>query len=84
MEYHKLPSWIYFWSNEPDLSVPFASTVMHGNRFAEILSHLHVNDNLLMPRVNTDRLYKLYPLLESLKNCCIKLHNISKYQLMKA
>ena len=50
MEYHKLPSWRHFWSNESDLNVPSASTVIPGNRFAETLSHLHVNDNWSMPR----------------------------------
>ena len=78
MGYHKSPSWTRFWSNEPDLCVPFDSTVMPRNRFAEILSHLHVNDNLLMPRDNTDRLYKLRPLMESLNNRYVKLCNISK------
>ena len=73
-----LPSWTHFWSNETDLSVPFASTVMPRNLFPEILSHLHVNDNLLMPRYNTDRLYKLHPLIESLNNLYVKLYNISK------
>ena len=78
MRYHKLPSWTHFSSNEPDLSVPFASIVMLRNRFMEILSHLDMNDNLLMPRYNTDRLYKLRPLIESLNNCYIKCYNISK------
>ena len=36
MGYHKLPSWKHFWFNEPDLSVPFASTVIPRNWFAEI------------------------------------------------
>ena len=74
MEYHhKLPSWTYFWSNDPDHSVPLAPTAMPRNRFAEILSHLPVNDNLLLPRDNTDRLYKLRSLIESLKNRYVKL-----------
>ena len=45
MEYHKLPSWRHFWSNESDLNVSSPSTVMPRNRFEETLSHLHVNDN---------------------------------------
>ena len=77
MRYHKLPSWTHFCSNELDLGVPFASTVMPRNRFAEILSHLHLNDNSLMLRDNTDCLYKLCPLIESLNNH-VKLYNISK------
>ena len=82
MGYTKLPSWTHFWSNEPDLSVPFASTIMPRNRFAEILSHLHVNDNLLMSRDNTDRLYKLRPLIESLNNRYVKLYDILKQVLI--
>ena len=76
--YHGLPSWTHFWSNEPDLSVPFSSAVMPRNRFAEILSHLHAIDNLLMPRDKTDRLYKLRLLIQSLNNRYVKLYNISK------
>ena len=67
-----------FWSNESDLCVPFASTAMPRNRFPEILSHLYVNDNLLMPRDNTDHLHILRLLIESLNNHCVKLYNISK------
>ena len=82
MGYNKLPSWTHFWSNEPDLSVPFASTVMPRNLFPEILSHLHVNDNLLMSRYNIDRLYKLRPLIESLNNRYLKLYDILKQVLI--
>ena len=51
---------------------------MPRNWFAEILLHLHVNDNLLMPRDNTDHLYKLRPLIESLNSRYVRLYNISK------
>ena len=46
---------------------------MPRNRFAKILSHLHVNDNLLMSRDNTDHLYKMRALIESLNNRYVKL-----------
>ena len=78
MGYNKLPSWTHFWSSQPDLGVPFAATVIPRNRFAEILSNLHVNDNLVMPKDNNDRLYKLRPLIKSLNNRYVKLYNVSK------
>ena len=70
--HHKLSSWTHFWSNEPDLSVPFASPVMPRNRLAETLSHLPVNDDLLLPKDNTDRLYILHLLIKSLNKRYVK------------
>ena len=51
---------------------------MSRNWFGEILSHLYVNDKLLIPRDIADRLYKLRPLIENLNNRYVKLYNISK------
>ena len=33
MGYHELPSWKHYWNNDPDLSVPFVSTVLPRNPF---------------------------------------------------
>lgn len=80
MAYHKLPSWIDYWKNDQDLSVPFISSTMTRNRFAQILSNLHVNDNNSIPDGNKDKLYKLRPLIEAINNRYTKLYNLSRRQ----
>ena len=80
MAYHKLPSWTDYWKNDQDLDlcVPFISATMTRNRFAEILSNLHVNDNLSIPEGNKDKLYKLRPLIEAINNKYRRLYNVSR------
>ena len=38
---------LHYWCSDQDLSVPLVANVMPRNRFAQILSNLHVNDNKL-------------------------------------
>ena len=66
MGYHEVPSWKDYWKSEPDLMVPFISDVMPCNRFLQILSHIHANDNNAMPQENKEKLYKLRSLIKSL------------------
>lgn len=66
----KLPSYRDYWSSHPDLHEPFVSKYMTVNRFGWLLSHLHLNDNHFQPgrnHPNYDKLYKIRPLLDSLK-----------------
>ena len=78
MGYHKLPSWYHYWSTDQDLSVPLVASTMPRNRFQQILSNLHVNDNAMMPDDNKDKLYKLRPLISKLNENYVKLYNVSK------
>ena len=78
MAYHMLPSWTDYWKNDQDLCVPFISATRTRNRFAEILSNLHVNDNLSILEGNKDKLYKLRPLTEAINNKYRKLYNVSR------
>lgn len=66
MGYHKVPSYKHYWSTANDLNVPVVSDVMSRDRFSEILSNIHVNDNTTIPVNNKDKLYKLRPLIDSL------------------
>jgi Transposase IS4 len=66
MGYHVLPNLSSYWCTDEDLCVPTVSKVMPKNRFYEVLSNIHLNDNSLIPRNNTDKLYKVRPLLEGL------------------
>ena len=75
--YHELPSWTDYWKHDRDLSVPFIANALPRNRFAQILSALHVNDNTAQPK-NTDKLYKLRSLLDSLNTNFMELYNVSK------
>ena len=78
MGYYKLPSWLDYWKFDPDLSVPFASSVMSRLRFGQILWNLHVNDNCSIPAENKDKLNKLRPLITSLKENYVKLYDASR------
>ena len=80
MGYHKLPSWKMYWCNDADLSVPFIASAMTRNRFSQILSNLHVNDNIQRPKDNKDKLYKLRPLILALNTNYVKLYSASKHQ----
>lgn len=63
------PSYRDYWSTAPELHDPFISKVMPVNRFGWLLSHLHLNDNILQPardHPNFDKLYKVRPLLTEL------------------
>ena len=58
--------------------VPFISDAMPRDRFLQILSNIHINDNNAMPQGNKDKLYKLCPLINSLNDNFIMLHNVSR------
>ena len=79
MGYHKLPSWPDYWKCDPDLSVPFVSSVMSRLRFGQIPWNLHVNDNSTIPAENKDKLYNLRPFITSLKENFVKLDDTSRY-----
>lgn len=75
MSYHKLPSWTDYWKGDDDLSVPFVSSTMTRNRFAQILANLHINDNASVPENN--QLYKLRPLIVTLNENFVRYYNVS-------
>jgi len=52
-----------YWATSDDLNVPCVSNTMSRNRFDNILSNLHVQDNSLIPTNNKDKLLKLRPLI---------------------
>ena len=71
MGVHRLPSFADYWSSDSLLGVPGISIGMPIDRFKAILRCLHVNDNTTaVPRGEEgyDRLHKLRPLIERLRN----------------
>ena len=64
MGYQKVPSWKHYWHNNPYLLVLFISDVLHCNRFLQILSNIHVNDNNAIPGDKKDEFYKLSSLID--------------------
>ena len=71
MGVHRLPSFADYWSLNSLLGVPGISISMPIDRFEAILRYLHVNDNTTaVPRGEEgyDRLHKLRPLIERLRN----------------
>jgi hypothetical protein len=75
MGYHRLPNWRHYWSTSKDLNVPYVPSAMSRDRFDAILSNLHVNDNMQMPRDKKDKLYKLRPLINTLNKSFSSLYN---------
>ncbi|KAF2900929.1 hypothetical protein ILUMI_05252 [Ignelater luminosus] len=66
----KSPSYRDYWSADDDMNDPYISKLMTVNRFGWILSHLHLNDNVMMPireSANYDKLYKIRPYLDKLQ-----------------
>uniref|UniRef100_A0A6P7FFC7 Uncharacterized protein LOC114328839 n=1 Tax=Diabrotica virgifera virgifera TaxID=50390 RepID=A0A6P7FFC7_DIAVI len=59
MAYHQLPNWKHYWNGSPDLGIPLVTNAMSRNRFEKILANIHCNNNLEIPKNNTDKLYKL-------------------------
>lgn len=62
MGYHRLPSMRDYWSQEPDLTVPFVANCMTRRRFEIIRKMLHLADNN-RENVTDDRAYKIRPLI---------------------
>ncbi|XP_035226085.1 piggyBac transposable element-derived protein 3-like [Stegodyphus dumicola] len=64
--YHRLPRVRNYWSSDIDYSVPVVPDTLSRNRYFQILGNLHVNDNEVIPKQNTDRLCKIKPLMDKL------------------
>lgn len=73
--YHRLPQTRNYWCSDVDLNVPVVSHIMTRERYKQVLSVLHCNDNLSVPEDNKDRLYKLRPLITALNE------NFQKFRL---
>uniref|UniRef100_A0A673MY08 PiggyBac transposable element-derived protein 4-like n=1 Tax=Sinocyclocheilus rhinocerous TaxID=307959 RepID=A0A673MY08_9TELE len=69
---HK-PELDMYWSTDEMLATPYFSKVMSRNRFEIIWRFLHFNDNTARPANDTDRLYKVRPVLD---------HLVSKFREM--
>ena len=78
MGYHILPSYILYWSNDPDIAVPFVSSVMTRDRFSQMLSNIHVNDNAKLDA--SDKLSKVRPLIEKANAQFTKLYYVRRVQ----
>lgn len=75
MGYHKLPSYKLYWNKSEDLNVHAISKTMPRDRFREILSYIHVNDNTNLPNNNKDKLYKLRPMIDTLNKIFFEAYN---------
>lgn len=80
MGYHKLPSYTNYWSDLEDMGVDCIRTSMSRNRYSQILSILHVKDNSSRPPNDTDRLYKIRPMITHLNEQFQKLYVPGQYQ----
>lgn len=77
MGYHRLPSIKDYWSKMNDLGVEPVRSAMPRNRYEDIASALHLNDNAAR---NHDKLYKIRPMVSFLNNQFQKLYNPDQNQ----
>ncbi len=79
MGYHELPSLSDYWKADQGLAVPIVSSTLPGNRFAQILSNLHLADNEAIPNNNNnDKLYKVRSFISAMNANYVKLYNVSQ------
>ncbi|KRZ17877.1 PiggyBac transposable element-derived protein 3 [Trichinella zimbabwensis] len=78
------PYWMY-WSRA--FRLEGIASRMSRFRFFELMKYLHFNDNskaiLNRESPSYDRLYKVRPLLEQFRNCCLKVENEEKQAIDK-
>lgn len=64
MCYNTRPDWTDHYCSAPDLNNALICKTISMDRFAAILSSLHCNDNLMMPRNRKYKLFKIRPMIE--------------------
>lgn len=67
MSYIKYPRIRMYWSSEAGLRFDLIANAMPVNRFEQILRYIHFVDNYSKKPGDADKLFKLRPVLESLK-----------------
>jgi hypothetical protein len=78
--YHRLPSQHLYWSHDKDFHIQLVSETMSRDRFLDILSNLHVNDNSQCPKNNSDKMFKIRPLIDSLNKNFANFRDAMQYQ----
>ena len=81
-----LPDYRDYWSTDPLFSNIWFRSVMSRDHFCEIKRFLHVVDNLLNSSTNTDKLWKIRPMIELLQEKCVSMYSphqqLSVYESM--
>lgn len=67
MGYIRYPRARMYWSSEDGLRLGIVASAMSVNRYEQILRYLHFVDNLTYQPANTNRLFKIRPILCALK-----------------
>ncbi|CAH1986893.1 unnamed protein product [Acanthoscelides obtectus] len=81
MRIKPLPSYRNYWSVDEDMHDNYISQFMPVNRFGWLLSHVHLNDNSVMPKkwdAGFDKLYKVRPFIDKIKENLKKYYNCTK------
>lgn len=60
---HRLSHLRQYWSSDVDITVPVVTRTMQEDSFFYILGNLYVNDNNAVPKGNSDKHYKIRPLI---------------------
>ena len=67
----KMPTYHYYWSNETRQSL-IADTMSH-NRYKTLRRMIRVVDNTLRDENKPDKLFKIRPILEKVRQNCVKI-----------
>ena len=70
-----LPSYRDYWSTDPVTAHFWFRRIMSQNRFMEIKRYLHMVDNSKIPATNTDKLYKIRPMITVLQERCLQMYS---------
>uniref|UniRef100_A0A3B5LTQ1 PiggyBac transposable element-derived protein domain-containing protein n=1 Tax=Xiphophorus couchianus TaxID=32473 RepID=A0A3B5LTQ1_9TELE len=80
MGYIRYPRTRMYWSSEEGLRLGIIADAMSVNRYEQILRHLHFVDNYTHQPANTDRLFKLAPVLNTLQKTFLMAANPEEFQ----
>jgi hypothetical protein len=67
----KMPTYHYYWANET--RYPLIADTMSHNRYKTLRRMTHVVDNTLRDEKTPDKLFKIRPILEKVRENCIKI-----------
>ncbi|XP_062853638.1 piggyBac transposable element-derived protein 2-like [Trichomycterus rosablanca] len=80
MGYIRYPRARMYWSSEDGLRLGIIADAMSVNRYEQILSHLHFVDNYTYQPANTDRLFKITPVLSTLQKTFLAAADPEEFQ----
>ena len=69
----QIPRYEAYWPQE--LCYPLLADAMSLKRYEELRHFLHLVDNDAVPDKETDKLFKIRPMIEAIRNQCVKVES---------